>query len=426
MRFSDIRNSFVDLVLALVSRILVTPLTWIVPRTSTRWVVLGREHGKFLDNAKHFFCWVHQNQQSTHRISFITEHRETLAQLGSRHVDVFRYPHPSSLWALLRAGTIIVDSVDYLDHGRVGFLSGTRLVQLWHGAPLKEIELPLHRRRLAQLGPVKRASLRILKAITGRYRETDFLVSTSDYFTRKAFADCFRARRVISTGYPRNDAMASPIPDLDGLAMANVDAGACVRIQRARAQGKRVVLYSPTFRMDLHSPFRAGGVDLSRWAQEAAEHNYLLVLKLHPLMSGLYDRLESDAVLDVAAESDIYPLLREVDLMVTDYSSIYFDFLLLNRPVVFFAYDLHHYTAQDRHLLFDYDTMTPGPKLASFEDLIAVIPQALEQPKGWEAERSRVRSLVFNDADAHASQRIWDILQDDSNGKIADETRGRS
>ena len=59
--------------------------------------------------------------------------------------------------------------------------------------------------------------------------------------------------------------------------------------------------------------------------------------------------------------ADVYPALADVDLLVTDYSSIYFDFLLLDRPIVFFANDLDLYLRRERHLLFEYRDMTPGP-----------------------------------------------------------------
>lgn len=411
MKLSDLQNALAQLLLALISRTLITPLSWLIPRDPERWLVIGREHGKFLDNAKHFFCWVHSYKHDACRISFLTEHPQTAQLLSDMGVEVVRYPRPSGMWALLRAGTIVIDTVDHIDHGRIGFMSGARIVQLWHGAPLKEIEIPLHERRLARLTPPKRAMLRMLKAIIGRYQCVDFLVSTSEFFTCHAFIKCFRVKRIVNTGYPRNDVIPDGKEHQDGLIMANVDVRARSRIQAARAKGKKVVLYSPTFRKDRHSPFHAGGVDLVYWSRMAEQHHYLLVLKLHPLMSGLYEGFESDSVIDVDADSDIYPLLQHVDLMITDYSSIFFDFLLMDRPILYFAYDLEHYTSADRHLFFDYAGMTPGSKLCNFDSLLTAIPESLEHPGTWASERARVRDLVFDQRDSHASQRIWDALQ---------------
>ena len=108
----------------------------------------------------------------------------------------------------------------------------------------------------------------------------------------------------------------------------------------------------------------------------------------------------------VAANSDIYPLLRDVDVLVTDYSSIYFDFLLLDRPVVFFCYDLDSYTRDDRALLFDYQTMTPGPKARTMAELVSALHQVAAGDDPWRAERALVASLVFDHLEAGASKRL--------------------
>jgi CDP-glycerol glycerophosphotransferase (TagB/SpsB family) len=118
-----------------------------------------------------------------------------------------------------------------------------------------------------------------------------------------------------------------------------------------------------------------------------------------------------DSIIDVSAESDIYPLLREVDILITDYSSIYFDYLLLDRPVIFYPYDLLSYVADDRNLLFDYEAMTPGPKAFDFESLLSTLSGILQDEKDeWKADRRRVLDLAFDDHDCFSTQRILDVL----------------
>ena len=407
MKASDAWHALSEFAIALLARILITPLSLLIPRDPTFWVIVGRENGKFLDNAKHFLCWMRRERPAGHHAAFLTEHADAVSVLRAQGVHTVRYPRPAGIWALLRAGTIVVDSVDQLEHGRVALMHGACFVQLWHGAPLKEIELPLHARRLARLPPFKRLILATLKSVTGRYRGCDYLVATSNYFTEHAFSKCFRARRIIATGYPRNDVILDPGLRSNRLVLTNVDVPALKRIETARANGTRIALYAPTFRKERNSPFTQGKVDLKRWAISASSHNYLLVLKLHPLMLGQYESQQSQSLIDISAASDIYPLLADVDLMITDYSSIFFDYLLVDRPVLFFPYDFDQYTTQDRSLLFDYDTMTPGPKLSDFNDLLTEIPNMLDAPDRWAAARQQVRSLVFDNIDASASERIW-------------------
>jgi CDP-glycerol glycerophosphotransferase len=108
----------------------------------------------------------------------------------------------------------------------------------------------------------------------------------------------------------------------------------------------------------------------------------------------------------VESSSDAYPLLKDVDLLVTDYSSIFFDFLLLDRPVVFFSYDLRSYLSDDRQMYFDYDSMTPGPKVQTTSALLGAVSEAISGKDEWKQERERVRNLVFAHTDGNSASRL--------------------
>lgn len=406
-------QSLRTLVVAVVSRLLFTPLAWVVPRDPSRHVVIGREGGKFLDNAKYFYSWLTQNLPSGHRVQFLTRHDSVQRGLEAIHPgSVLRFPSWAAGWALLRAGTVVVDSAEYGEDGRLGLLHGARLVQIWHGAPLKEIELPLHQRRRAQLPPLQRGLLDLLKAITGRFRRTHTLVSTSAFFTEHAFRPCFHADHIVASGYPRNDALFGARDYPPALVELNTDRDAARQLRHSRATGLKTVLYAPTFRQDKHSPFAEGWVDLERLSAFGQEHKLVFAMKLHPVLqvSGLAQPLPH--ILDISPTTDVYPLLADIDVLVTDYSSIYFDFLLLDRPVVFYPYDLARYIADDRKLLFDYADMTPGPKAHSFAELCVLLAKATgDEEDEWQSERWRVRSLAFDHVDGNAAQRLWRHLQ---------------
>lgn len=409
----DSRRALADLLATLLSRLLFTPLTWLLPRDPRRVVVIGREGGKFLDNAKYFYCWLEHNRPDGCRPAFLSEHAATREQLrAAGATEVLAWPGLRGGWALLRAGTLVFDTADALDHGRLGLMTGACWVQIWHGAPLKEIELPLHQRRLASLSPLPRLALRLYKALTARFPRFDLLVSTSAWFTEHAFGRCFRARQVVATGYPRND-MLFTTPDYPArLTALNTDLDALARLREVRAGGRRTVLYAPTFRQDKHSPFEAGWVDLAQLSAFAARHQIEVVLKLHPLLQHRRQGGPLPHIIEVAPASDAYPLLPEIDILVTDYSSIYFDYLLLDRPLVFYPYDFAAYTADDRRLLFDYEAMTPGPKAGNLEELMDLLRDTLAgEDAAWRIRRQQVRALTFDDPDGGASRRLWTHIQ---------------
>ena len=150
----------------------------------------------------------------------------------------------------------------------------------------------------------------------------------------------------------------------------------------------------------------------------ASAHKILLVMKLHPLMADQIHTQNLSHIVYYAPECDIYPALSLVDCLITDYSSIYFDYLLLDRPIIFFPYDFDHYAADERKLLFDYIDMAPGQLCKTQIEL----QEALSAPdtEYWATRRNEVRNKVFDHLDDKAGQRLYNFLRDKSlqhNGK---------
>lgn len=410
MRLGKVLGALRSVLSALLFRGLAYPLTLLVPRDPRFVLVIGREHGKYLDNAKHFFCSLHE-RSAEWRCAFLTESPAVCSLLLRNGGEALLYPGWRACAALLRAGVLVVDSMDYAEHGRIGLIRGARVIQLWHGAPLKEIELGLHLRRLERLSPVKRLAVETYKTILGRYRRTNLLVSTSEFFTEHAFRKNFHADRILALGYPRNDVILDPGRSEGALTTCNVDTEAGARMRKHREAGGKVLAYMPTFRKDKVSPFDAGHVDLKRLSEHCERLGILLVLKLHPLMRGRYSVERMDCLVEVDPDSDIYPLLSNVDLLVTDYSSIYFDFLLLDRPIVFYPYDLEDYLRDDRGFLFEYRDMIPGVCTRTFDELLTAIQVHVQGKDEYSAQRGRVLRLAFDYQDANAAQRLVDQMR---------------
>lgn len=400
-----------DLVQALINWVLLYPLTWAVPRSRRQIVVIGREDGRFTDNAKHFFIFASANTDRENSTTFLTEDRRLCAELRSHGARAVHFPSFRSLWVLARAGTVVFDSAEWVRKGRFQLAQGACRVQIWHGVPLKEIELPLFHKRLGRLATPWRQLLLLQKWITGRYARCHVLISTSAFITKRAFADAFRAERIVETGYPRNDVFLATPPARGNMVWINTDEQALERIRRARSSGWTVCLYAPTFRQQLSDPFSTKSLDLVRLERFAADNGLLVVIKLHPVMSERYEMNSLEHVTEYDAASDVYPALPMIDLLVTDYSSIYFDYLLLDRPIIFFVYDLDSYVSGDRALLFDFDQMAPGERCSTQDELErTIVKLSINSRDDYAEHRRTVRELVFDHRDCYASQRLWENL----------------
>ncbi|WP_122088544.1 CDP-glycerol glycerophosphotransferase family protein [Halalkalicoccus subterraneus] len=356
-----------------------------VPREDSLWVFGSRGGERFEGNAKYLFLNVAREGDA--RPVWISKREETVAELRANGFDAHRADSLRGRMAMLRAGVVFVTGT--MTDMPLWPTGGAYLIQLWHGVPLK---------RIATDAP-SFAAFPLLERLRLRYTYHQFDALT---LTAAGFADSFRSAFRIDpdfpvTGYPRNDALAREVPgerirqDDDLLdAIADIDAD-------------RLVAYLPTYREGECAP--AEHVDFERLDAFLADHDAAMLVKFHPFNEPDVDGERFDSLRFLPAEFDVYPTFREVDALVTDYSSVYFDYLLLDRPVAFYAYDREEYAERPGFNL-DYDEVTPGPVAETFEELLDALEELFESPEAHTEERERVRRLAFDHADDRAAERV--------------------
>ena len=219
-----------------------------------------------------------------------------------------------------------------------------------------------------------------------------------------AYADAFGQpleRFRSDLGIPRTDAVI-PGPGTPALV-------ADLRHRYAIPEGKRVILYAPTFRGTSITAARADGLPDWYALRDALVDDHVLLVRLHPFVrSGLtIDRELDGFVTDVSDHRDINELLHITDVLVTDYSSVIYEFALLGRPMVFYAPDLDAYEAE-RGFYFDYRSGVPGP-VAETTEALAEALRSLDAEAGAEQARSFARAS-FDIADGHATERVVEGL----------------
>ncbi|MDF2554825.1 MAG: glycosyl/glycerophosphate transferase [Microbacterium sp.] len=259
---------------------------------------------------------------------------------------------------------------------------GQVVLQTWHGTPLKR--LALHRPGFDPRRAV---------AVVRESRRWNVLLAQNPYaagILRKAYA--FLGRPVWVEGYPRNDVLTTG------------DA-AEVRGRLGIAADERVLLYAPTWRDD-----REQMVDFVDAERLAADTGAVVLVRGHSrtLLPG------ADAtgarVIDVTGFPDTSQLLLAADALITDYSSIMFDFTVTGKPVFLLAPDLEHYRGELRGFYFDLEDRAPGPLVRSQEELTAALAA---EPDPAVAERYRVWQARFNARDdGRAAERVVDRILD--------------
>lgn len=210
--------------------------------------------------------------------------------------------------------------------------------------------------------------------VTEATRQWSVLVSPNSYTTdvmRSAYA--FDGPSV-ELGYPRNDVLLNEAAE---------DRRKSVRQRLGLSDSDFVVLYAPTFRDD--KPTTRGRFAFEwpfppeEFESRFASTNVKLLIRAHVLINTkIRVPMDSESIVDVTKLPDIQELYLASDMLVTDYSSVFFDYSLLKRPICFYAYDLEKYRQELRGFYLDYSTELPGPIVESSESLYRAIEIARE------------------------------------------------
>ncbi|MGH8270874.1 MAG: CDP-glycerol glycerophosphotransferase family protein [Gammaproteobacteria bacterium] len=387
--------------------VLIAPIVALLPRRRDWIAVIGRDDGKLLDNTKYFFLQASEILRPDVRVAFVTERNDVQSMLAGSAYEVVQYPSWRGVWFLLRCSSCIVDTPDWFRKFRRFLLVRAKFIQLWHGVGFKYVELDKWKNELHGAGGLFQKRLLWLRLIayvvTGRLVRYDVVNSTSEFYRQKVFSRSLFGRYFLTLGYPRNTfgELGHSIKDA---AWVNVDTAVKSAIPRWIEQNRKIVLVTPTFRGDLSAPISGNGLDMPmRLDANTAEaldahceaNGIEFVFKFHPFERNT-QKVYGKHLHLCGSDTDIYPLLPLADAMVTDYSSIYTDYLLIDRPIIFYVPDLAEYTTNDRAIQFDFHEMTPGPKLTSWPGVIAALTEQWREDNYVE-ERARLRRLAFDD-----------------------------
>jgi CDP-glycerol glycerophosphotransferase len=155
--------------------------------------------------------------------------------------------------------------------------------------------------------------------------------------------------------------------------------------------------------------------DLPAFAAWCEEKGYFLFVKLHSVERNGFDEVKKKMpeVRFARPESDIYPLLRHADALVTDYSSLALDYVLLDRPIVFYWPDDAQYRSQCRNLLPGYKHYLVGDQATDGAALRSAVENALAGGPGpWSAKRKNLANLLYDYRDDGASDRVVRLILD--------------
>ncbi|WP_071460846.1 CDP-glycerol glycerophosphotransferase family protein [Bacillus massilinigeriensis] len=272
----------------------------------------------------------------------------------------------------------------------------TIYLQTWHGTPLKRLAADME--EVYMPGTTTESYKKNFLEESSRW---DYLISPNHYSShifRRAF---HFDKKMLETGYPRNDILLKDHSD-SYINKIKKDIGI--------PSGKKVILYAPTWR---DNEFYSVGkykfdlnLDLEAFQQKLGS-DYILLLRMHYLIAGNLDlsSLEGFAY-DVSSYEDIRELYLVTDLLVTDYSSVFFDFANRKKPMFFYAYDIDTYRDKLRGFYFNFEKEAPGPIVKTTDELIAEIKKSESEGYPLSPEFTAFHQKFCHLEDGEAAMRV--------------------
>ncbi|MEO7122673.1 MAG: CDP-glycerol glycerophosphotransferase family protein, partial [Lacisediminihabitans sp.] len=253
------------------------------------------------------------------------------------------------------------------------------VLQTWHGTMLKKLALT-------------RSGLRLRPALaTLRERSRWSILLSQNAYATRIFRRAYLYRGPVwEEGYPRNDRL------LTGDATA-------VRAKLGIADGVKVLLYAPTWRDD--RPDHVDHLDVSRFTSELGE-GYVTLIRGHSRTLQPGSDVHAGGVIDVTSYPDISELFLVADALITDYSSVMFDFSVTTKPIFFFTPDLDRYREVLRGFYFDLIPVAPGPVAHTAEELVALVRELPDVASRYADKYVAWRAKFNPRDDGHAAERV--------------------
>ncbi len=359
-------------------------LSYLFPRNKEIWVFGSTFGRRFADSPKYLYLYINHNKTDTVRPIWISKKKELVSFLQKNRLEAYYLYSLKGIWYSLRAKVYLYDN--YSKDICYTLSGGAKKINLWHGIPLKKIQKDNRFDRFRNPKNFRAKLYGIPRRISDE-KPSDYVLSTSAYLA-PIFSSAFHTKRVLISGYPRNDCMVDNNIKVVSTKQERVTLDC---IERWKVD-KKIALYMPTFRDSEQMFFEV--MNVKQFQLFLAREKIVFIVKLHPKskLNHEFSKLQGENIYIMDQEEDPYPLLIHMDFLVTDYSSIYFDFLLTGKPIIFFPYDLSEYLKASREMYFDYHEFTPGRKVYNGDEM----EKALLEEDCYIEDRCRIRDKVFN------------------------------
>ena len=364
-------------------------LSLLVRKNKNRWVFGAWFGSRISDNPYSLFQYVKEKHPEIEAVWICDDP----AEAQKKGINAIKRNSLDAIWKCLTAGVAVMNQC-YLDFGDYCWIHHSYKVQLWHGVPWKKIG--------EDAPDEKRGLLHYFSHKTFLYaNKCDLFIAPSDE-TRKVIKTAFLAEdgSILSIGQPRNQVL------MDDEYCRQAREHLCNEIGYYRS----IILYMPTFRDKTAQSFSFFDIS-SQLTDFLIEKKAVVVEKPHFVdnlrSGGRHD--EESSVINVG-DYDTQELLAAADILITDYSSCFFDFLLRDKPIIHFLYDIEEYKNNDRGLYYDLDYTVAGEVTFTQSELLDKLGRILAGEDRYSQRRKLIRERFDTYESKNNSQVITNAI----------------
>lgn len=362
---------------------------WFLKRPlKENWVLFESFFGKnYSDSPKYIYEYLAKNYPGRYRFIWVINNKASKIPYRHRAIKRFGFRY---YYYLARCKYCVFNSrqPEWMIKRE-----GNVFIQTWHGTPLKKL--------VFDIDDISSASPKYKQQVYKQSRVWDYLIAANE-FSSKTFRRCFLyEKEMLETGYPRNDILYAPNKD---------ELTRMLRNRIGIPQNKKTILYAPTWRDDEYYGKGQYKFELKlnlQLMKEQLGQDYVILLRTHYFIADSLDvsGLE-DFAFNLSKYDDISELYLISDILITDYSSVFFDYANLKRPMLFFTYDLDKYRDVLRGFYIDIEKEVPGPLLFTTEEVIEAIKSIEAIQKQYRERYEEFYQRFCEWDDGHAAEKV--------------------
>lgn len=376
---------------------LIYPFSFLFPRSKRKYA-FGSFRGAFNDNARYLFIYASRQTDDNIRKVWLSTNRDCVKKVRSYGLEAYWVLGPRGIWHALTSRYWFFNS--YTADIMFCLSGGAVCINLWHGVGLKRTEFNTISGPLADRYS-KKNKLDVFRHPES-FRRPDWLL-TSTPFQTSMFAKAFRIPQshCLELGYPRNRILTVTEQERISFIKKYEPRQTWDMVQRCKGYDK-VFVYMPTWRDSQRTVFTQS-MDLERLNGILAAKNQLLILKPHAnvIVDGIK---EMSNIILASPRMDIYPVLPYAHVLITDYSSVLYDWLLMeHKDVILYLYDYDEYV-KERDFYYPFDENVTGRRVYDFESLCSCIESGNYTLD--ETERKRIVDKFWGKTAGYDSSRM--------------------